>query len=180
MKSGKVGAMELSIRSFELGDGEVFRALNEEWISRYFVMEADDKMVLGDPEEHILRAGGEVFIARVEGKPVGCCALIVKNDGVMELCKMAVAPSYQGRGIGRRLLSHAIEEARERGAKAVVLGSNTRLKDALHLYEALGFRYLEGDEAPSFAYKRANVFMRLDFDRDHAAAESRDSARVGN
>ncbi len=97
-----MGTMELSIRSFEPGDGEVFRALNEEWISRYFVMEADDELVLGDPEEHILRPGGEVFIARAEGRPVGCCALIIKEDGVIELSKMAVDPGYPGRGIGRR------------------------------------------------------------------------------
>jgi hypothetical protein len=45
----------------ELGIGEdraAFRMLNEEWISRYFVLEPKDIETLGDPETMILRKGG--------------------------------------------------------------------------------------------------------------------------
>ena len=153
---------DLMIQSFAPRDVDAFRALNEQWIKEVFVLEHEDELVLNDPEEHILRYGGEIFMARMHGIPVGCCALILKAANLMELAKMAVAREYQGRGIGRKLLHHAIDRARTRGISAIVLGSNTRLKEALHLYETSGFHYLKGDEAPSLPYARANVFMRLD------------------
>jgi GNAT superfamily N-acetyltransferase len=44
---------------------------------------------------------------------VGCCALLRLEDGVFEVAKMAVAPSWQGRGLGRKVLEHVIRKAQE-------------------------------------------------------------------
>ena len=41
----------------------VFRALNEEWISNYFVMEEADYKALDNPQEYILDKGGQIFVA---------------------------------------------------------------------------------------------------------------------
>jgi predicted GNAT family acetyltransferase len=38
---------------------------------------------------------------------------------------MAVSPAMRGLGIGRKLLEHAIAQARELGAKSLFLGSNS-------------------------------------------------------
>ncbi|HTV06796.1 MAG TPA: hypothetical protein VME86_15615, partial [Acidobacteriaceae bacterium] len=55
---------EIVIRPLEMGeDGTAFRLLNEEWISRYFRLEAKDRETLGDPEGTILRKGGRVYQA---------------------------------------------------------------------------------------------------------------------
>ncbi|MGH9413004.1 MAG: GNAT family N-acetyltransferase [Terriglobales bacterium] len=54
----------------------------------------------------------------------------------------------RGRGLGRRLLQHAIAQARSIGAKSLFLGSNTRLKDAVHLYESVGFRHVKPETLP--------------------------------
>ena len=155
---------ELTIRSFESADTGIFRNLNEDWIQEHFALEPEDELVLNHPEEHILRQGGDIFIAWRGESPVGCCALIAKTPGVFELGKMAVAAPFRGQGIGRALLKYAIQEARSRGVKTLVLGSNTKLQAAIHLYETSGFRHLTGEEAPALPYERANVFMRLDFD----------------
>jgi len=67
----------------------------------------------------------------------------------------------QGRGIGRRVLEHAIDQARRIGAKSLFLGSNSRLKSAVHLYESVGFRHVPPESMPPMPYTRANVFMEL-------------------
>jgi putative acetyltransferase len=153
---------EIEIRPLEIGqDSSAFRVLNEEWISRYFVLEKKDRETLGDPENTILRKGGQVFLAQVESRAVGCVALIPMGDGVYELSKMAVSPSCQGRGIGRKLLEHAIAQARKLGAKSLFLGSNSVLKNAVHLYETVGFRHVPPENLPEMHYARADVFMEM-------------------
>ena len=153
----------ISIRPLQIGeDGSAFRTLNEEWISRFFVLETKDRETLGDPEGTILRKGGRVYFAWADDTVVGCVALIPVSDGVYELSKMAVSPALRGRGIGRMLLEHAIAEARALGAAALFLGSNSVLKNAVHLYEAVGFRHVPPESLPDMHYARADVFMKME------------------
>ena len=153
---------KIEIRALLPGDdATAFRTLNEEWIARYFSLEAPDIETLGDPETTILRKGGSIFMVYADSLPVGCAALIPLGQGVYELSKMAVSPQLRGRGIGRRLLLHAIAQARLLGATSLVLGSNTRLADAIHLYESVGFRHVPPASLPPNPYTRANVFMQM-------------------
>jgi putative acetyltransferase len=153
---------EVTICSSESGDDmTAFRVLNEEWITKFFAMEAKDREVLNDPDGKILAKGGRVFMAWVDGEEVGCVALIPMGDGVYELSKMAVSPQAQGKGIGRKLLLHCIAEGRVMGAKSLFLGSSTKLKNAVHLYESVGFRHVPEAELPKMDYARADVFMDL-------------------
>jgi putative acetyltransferase len=152
----------IEIRELKIGgDGSAFRTLNEEWIERHFTLEAKDRETLNDPENTILRKDGRIYQVHAEGAVVGCVALIPMGDGVYELSKMAVSPSMRGRGIGRRLLEHTIAEARGLGAKGLFLGSNSILKDAVHLYESLGFSHVPPEKLPEMHYARANVFMEM-------------------
>ena len=142
-------------------DATAFRTLNEEWIRRYFTLEAKDRETLNDPVNSILVKGGHIFMAYAGAEAIGCVALIPMKDAVYELSKMAVSPDLRGRGIGRRLLQHAIAQARNMGAKSLFLGSNGRLKDAVHLYESVGFRHVKPESLPPMPYSRADVFMEM-------------------
>ncbi|HEY4047243.1 MAG TPA: GNAT family N-acetyltransferase [Acidobacteriaceae bacterium] len=142
-------------------DATAFRTLNEEWISRHFTLEAKDLETLGDPENSILRKGGYIFMVHAEAEPVGCVALIPMSHGVYELSKMAISPHLRGQGIGRRLLQHAIAQARLIGARSLFLGSSTKLPNAVHLYESVGFRHVKPETLPPMPYTRANVFMEM-------------------
>ena len=154
--------MTIEIRPLTTGeDATAFRTLNEEWITRYFTLEPKDRETLNDPENTILKKGGQIFMAYADGQAVGCVALIPTAEGVLELSKMAVSPAMRGLGIGRRLLAHAVEEARSLGAKSLFLGSNARLENAVHLYESIGFRHVPPERLPNMAYTRANVFMEM-------------------
>lgn len=158
----------IDIRSLAPCDGDVtaFRTLNEEWITRYFTLEPKDHEILNNPVQSILQNGGHIFMAYAEAEAVGCVALIPMQDGVYELSKMAVSPHLRGRGLGRRLLQHAIAQARNIGARSLFLGSNTRLKDAIHLYESVGFRHVKPETLPPMPYGRADVFMEMPLEPD--------------
>lgn len=152
----------IEIRSLRPGDdATAFRTLNEEWITRDFVLEQNDIETLSNPETSVLGKGGHIFMAYAGAEPVGCVALIPMDDGVFELSKMAVSPQCRGQGIGRRMLEHAIAQARIIGARSLFLGSSTKLPDAIHLYESVGFRHVDPAKLPPLPYQRADVFMRM-------------------
>ena len=154
--------LEIEFRPLEIGeDGTAFRTLNEEWISRYFVLEPKDRETLGDPENTILRKGGRIFMVWAGGAAVGCVALIPMGNSVYELSKMAVSPTMRGQGIGRRLLEYAIGQAKTMGASSLFLGSNSVLKNAVHLYESVGFTHVPPEKLPPMHYARADVFMEM-------------------
>jgi putative acetyltransferase len=157
-----VNLPEVEIRPLQTGeDANAFRTLNEEWITRYFTLEKMDRETLGDPEGKILKKGGYIFMAYLSDQAVGCVALIPIGGGVYELSKMAVSPELRGLGIGRKLLQHAVTQAKRIGAKSLFLGSNSRLENAIHLYESVGFRHVPPENLPDMPYARANVFMEL-------------------
>lgn len=139
---------------------EAFQKLNEEWISKFFVMEEADHKALDKPEEYILDKGGKILVALYKDEPVGVCALIKMNDPDYdyELAKMAVSPKAQGKSIGW-LLGEAIKKtAKELGASKIYLESNTSLAPAINLYYKLGFQKITGRPTP---YQRANIQMEL-------------------
>jgi putative acetyltransferase len=78
-----------------------------------------------------------------------------------EVAKMAVEPSYQRGGIGRRLLVAVIEEGRNTGAQRLYLESNHVLTPAIRLYESVGFKHIDANRIIPSPYARADVYMEL-------------------
>jgi GNAT superfamily N-acetyltransferase len=152
---------EIAFRLFQPSDADAFRELNEAWIARYFRLEEQDQIQLRDPEHNILRPGGQILMVAAGEERIGCCALIFVKPGVFEVAKMAVSEGYRGHGIGRKLLEYTIAQARVLGAHTLELASNTKLANAVHLYESVGFRHLPPERVEPSPYARANVFMEL-------------------
>ena len=152
---------EIGIRQFQAGDVAAFRRLNEEWITRFFRIEPKEEPILADPQKTILDPGGRIFFATAGERCIGCCALIRMTDKEFEVAKMAVEPSYQGTGIGRRLLHAVIEEGRSAGAQRLYLETNHVLKPAIRLYESAGFKHIDTDRLTPSPYARADVYMEL-------------------
>ena len=136
-----------------------FRRLNLDWIERLFAVEEPDRKVLDDPEQAIIEKGGMIFFALDGAAVVGTVALIRFSDVRFELAKMAVAASHQRRGIGELLGRACTDWATGKGARTVFLETNSRLANAIRLYERLGFRHAV-DPHPS-DYARADVYMEL-------------------
>ena len=143
-----------------------FESLNRAWIERLFKMEDADLKVLRDPHAIIVK-GGQIFFAMDGGAAVGTTALLRVSPAIYELAKMAVTPAYQGRGIAERLGREAIDYARRAGAERVFLETNSSLKNAIRLYERLGFAHAPLKPSP---YVRADVYMELRFDAIRASS----------
>jgi len=151
---------EITIRLFEQSDAHAFRELNEAWISKFFRLEEQDHVQLAQPA-NILHAGGQIIMAVAGEERIGCCALVFMKPGVFEVAKMAVSESYQGRGIGRKILEFTIAQAKILGAHTLELVTNSKLSNAIHLYESFGFRHLPPESVGPSPYARANVHMEL-------------------
>jgi DNA-binding MarR family transcriptional regulator/predicted N-acetyltransferase YhbS len=158
-KSGKPASATILTYSPEFkGD---FLRLNQNWIEKYFKLEAADLRVLENPEEEILKKGGFIFFAQIEDAIVGTCAMLNVNDGAFELAKMAVDENYQGRGIGFDLIAACITAAKRSNAKLITLETNSVLKPAIALYKKCGFVEVESLSHDT-EYERADYFMQLD------------------
>ena len=117
---------------------EDFKKINVEWIEKFFKVEPHDLEQLDDPQA-IIDAGGQIFLAKIDGEVVGTSALIHDGDGVYELAKMGVTLQAQGLGLGKKMCLITIEEAKKRKAKTLYLLSNRGLTPAITMYLSVGF-----------------------------------------
>jgi GNAT superfamily N-acetyltransferase len=139
-----------------------FRRLNIDWIERLFKVEAPDLKVLDDPERAIVAPGGMIFFAVDGDAVVGTAAMIRAEAGRCELAKMAVATGHQRRGIGELLGRACRDWAAENGVGMVFLETNSRLGNAIRLYERLGFRHAPWPHPSDYA--RGDVYMEMKVD----------------
>ncbi len=87
-----------------------------------------------------LAADDRVLVAEVEdGALRGYAALAVGGDEA-EVLNIAVAPAWQGHGLGRRLLQALFDAVRHAGGQRVLLEVRPDNQPALALYERSGFR----------------------------------------
>jgi putative acetyltransferase len=83
-------------------------------------------------------AGGRFWVAEMRGRIVGSVGLQPAGTTV-ELKKLYVSRDARNVGLGARLCSLVEIEARDRGAVAVELWSDTRFAAAHRLYERRGY-----------------------------------------
>lgn len=91
------------------------------------------------------RASGEfapdlwfVYLAGDTPAAVMLLSLLPQRQGA-ELVYLGMAPPWRGRGLGRKLVEHALTLVRRRGATTMLLAVDDRNTPAMHLYTALGF-----------------------------------------
>jgi putative acetyltransferase len=96
---------------------------------------------LADIEACYLRPGGSFdVLLNQAGEVVGTVGLYPLGEGRCELRKMYLVAAYRGRGLGKRLLHHALNRARQLGFRRVDLETASSLVVAGQLYESFGFR----------------------------------------
>lgn len=83
--------------------------------------------------------------------------LLQGESGSYEMVKLGVLDKAQGKGVGKKLVVHCLDKAKELKASKVELESHTSLQAALKMYESLGFRTVEGQ----CHFVTANVKMEL-------------------
>lgn len=79
-----------------------------------------------DPSEQRVRnylSRGKCWTAKLDGSTVGVYVLLPTRPDTLELVNVAVAPDFQGQGIGKKLVLHAIETASKKGAASLEVGT---------------------------------------------------------
>lgn len=94
-------------------------------------------------------AGRSGALALVDGRPVGCMRL-AESGANLNVRRVAVEPSLQGRGVGTALMAWAEAEARRRGLAAVTVGVRVALPGNIDFYRRLGFEISESHSHPGF------------------------------
>ena len=79
------------------------------------------------------------LVARVDGKALGCGAVVDSGEGWAEVKRMFVSPAARGLNIGRRLLDEIEALAARRGARVLRLEMGGQQPAALGLYRSAGF-----------------------------------------
>jgi GNAT superfamily N-acetyltransferase len=100
--------------------------------------------------------GRELFVAELDGEPVGLATILPEGASAI-LEDLWIDPPAMGRGLGRLLVAHAAERARELGAKRLVWEAEP---NAVGFYERLSARRI-GESEPG-AWGRRLPLMALD------------------
>jgi ribosomal protein S18 acetylase RimI-like enzyme len=86
---------------------------------------------------------GCLFLARANGKTVGCVAVRNQAGATCEMKRLYVKPPHRGAGLGRRLVEIAIWKAQQLGYTKMLLDTLPSMTEAQSLYESIGFREVE-------------------------------------
>jgi ribosomal protein S18 acetylase RimI-like enzyme len=96
-----------------------------------------------------LVAAGEVHVAEEQGERLGLVVMRAAADHLY-VDILAVRPEAQHRGIGRRMMRFAEDEARRLGLPALRLYTNAAMIENLRFYPLLGFRRTEARQEDGF------------------------------
>ncbi len=128
------------LRPFAAVDQDAVRGLILSGLGEHFGV-VDERLNpdLDDIWASHIRAGDLVIVAELEGGIVGTGTLVAAEPSVGRLVRMSVDSRYRRHGIGRALVAHLVERARERGFRRLLIETNDDWHDAIGLYRACGF-----------------------------------------
>jgi ribosomal protein S18 acetylase RimI-like enzyme len=124
-------------RSF--ADVSIDKAI-EETFGRVIGMAWHERKALDIKRDVKLNPEG-IFVRLEKGIIAGFITTAVDRDsGTGRIPHLAVLPEYQGKGIGKALLNHALRFLKTSGAKMMRIEATATNKKALELYVKTGFK----------------------------------------
>ncbi len=133
--------MSIEIREAVEGDAEALSPLMEQLMRRPATPEQIRSRL------HRLAGTDRVLVAVVDGRVVGLAGLdyawLFHADlPTARLMSIVVDEAFRGRGIGRRLVEAAVEQARAWGCDRLELTSRLERVEAHSFYESVGFTHV--------------------------------------
>jgi GNAT superfamily N-acetyltransferase len=83
--------------------------------------------------------GGRLALASIGAQPAGCIALRRVDADRAEAKRLYVCPRFRSHGLGQAILQWVINEARAAGYLEIVGDTMPVMRDALALYDRMGF-----------------------------------------
>jgi len=80
-----------------------------------------------------------LYLAQIDGRPVGTGGLRQVAPGVAEVKRMYVDPAFRGHGVARAVLARLIDDGRAAGYRALQLETAVWMVAAHALYRSCGF-----------------------------------------
>jgi len=105
-----------------------------------------------------------VFVAELDGQQVGWIELgYQKWNNRMRVWTFLVKEEFRGKGIGMQLMEHAVNVAREKGARMLVLETQSCNVYAIDFYRRFGFELIGFDAAAYSNEDLEKKEVRLEF-----------------
>jgi len=95
---------------------------------------------LKDLEANYSEKGDFFGVLELDGKTIATLAVSKLSNEVCELRKMYMLPEFRGKGFGKMMVNYAIDYARTKGFKKIELETASALKEAISLYQKIGFK----------------------------------------
>jgi len=86
---------------------------------------------------------GRLLIAKYKSRVAGCVALRKIDNTTCEMKRLFVRKGFRGKRIGKGLAERVLDEARQIGYQCVRLDTTPEMKNALRLYQNLGFKPID-------------------------------------
>lgn len=142
--------MRIDIRPAALTDvEEMARVVDSAWRTSYKDIFSADQIAAhtGDYRREsfkgLINGGKDVFVLLCDGEVTAVCAVqtcVEKPfEGYAEIMLLYVAPDWQRKGLGKKLLSHTLRKMRGKGYKSAVLDTAEKNVSARKFYEKFGF-----------------------------------------
>lgn len=97
--------------------------------------EADARQLV---EEFYKDNNQQLFLATLDGKPLGCLRLDYRSEAV-GIYGFVIRPEYRGRGYGRQMLEYTIRRIYDEAPRTIMLEVDTDNLNAIGLYGSCGF-----------------------------------------
>ena len=151
---GQFGALEIAL---ETPDQPAVRAMldaSDAYMADLYPPQSNHLLDV----EALLATTVRFCVARLDGRGVGCGALVLGDDRSAEVKRMWVDPTARGRGVGRRILMVLEQIARDENRRMLRLELGIAQPAAYRMYRDAGF-----SEIPPFgAYEHdpLSLFMQ--------------------
>lgn len=116
-----------------------------------YVLDSLTKYIDEQPE-------GEVWVAEHNSQIVGFIAIVRTDESAAQLRWFLIEPKYRGTGLGRQLMTIAMDYCKQKKFSQVYLWTFQDLKAARHLYKSFGF--IPTEQVESNTWKRVLVEER--------------------
>lgn len=137
----------MNIRSFAPRDQAAARQLILNGLGEHFGwIDETRNPDLDDIEANYIQRGEVFVVAEIGGEIVGTGGLIMADVRGARIVRMSVSRHHRRNGIGRTLVTHLLDVARQCGCARVIVSTDIGWDDAIGLYTSCGFAEYARDE----------------------------------